>query len=169
MSNHRIATIACSFVLLGGITLLAAPTREEQDAIKYADTLKSSTNTKERVTALKELARLGRINVGLTKPAVPEIIKALEDKDPKVRAEAAHTIGAVDPVDKAVVVGKLVKMLKEEKDEAVREGVAMGLGAMGSSAKDGLGALRDAAKNAGKKDAKTYQAAIMSITGKTKN
>ena len=99
---------------------------------------------------------------------MPDIVKALDDKDPKVRAEAAHTLGAIDPEDKATVVSKLVKMLKDEKDLVVKEGAALGLGAMGSAAKDALGPLRDAQKAADKKDAKTYQAAIMSITGKTK-
>jgi hypothetical protein len=74
----------------------------------------------------------------------------------------------VDPENRSEVVSKLTKMLKEEKEEAVRQGVAMGVGAMGSDAKDAVGALREAQAKAGKKDARTYQMAIQSITGKKK-
>src|SRR5438128_187054 len=129
MSSRRIASLTCGLFLLGGITLLAAPTKEEADAAKFAAQLKSSSKPADKVMALKELGRLGAISTGLTKDAVPDIIKALDDKDAKVRTQAAHTIGLIDPPNKSEIVAKLTKMLKEEKDEPVREGVAQGLGA----------------------------------------
>lgn len=168
MSSRRIASLSLSLLLLGGITLLAAPTKEEVEVVKYAKVLKSGGSTKEKVTALKELGRLGHISTSLTRNIVPDIVSALDDKDAKVRAEAAHTVGLIDPAKKSEIVAKLVKMLKEEKDESVKQGAAMGLGAMGPDAKDAIMALREAQQNATKNDAKTFQAALMQITGKKK-
>jgi HEAT repeat protein len=168
MSSRRIATITLGFFLFGSITLLAAPTREEDDANRYTKMLKTSAKPADKINALKELARLGQISSSLTKTAQTDIIKALDDKDSKVRAEAAHTIGQIDPENKMEVVSKLIQMLKSEKDEPVREGAAMGLGAMGSDAKDAVSALREAKEKAGKKDGRIYQTALQSIIGKKK-
>lgn len=168
MTSKRIASLTLGLFLLGSITLLAAPTREEADAAKYAAQLKSTSKTGDKVTALKELGRLGQISTTLAKNSIPDIMKSLDDKDAKVRAQAAHTIGLVDPENKSEVISKLTKMLKEEKDEPVKEGAAMGLGAMGSDAKDAIGALREAQAKAGKKGSRAYQNAIMAITGKKK-
>ncbi len=168
MSSKRIASLTLGFFLLGGITLLAAPTRQEADAAKYSAMLKSTSKAGDKVSALTELGRLGQVSASLTKNAVPDIMKALDDKDAKVRAQAAHTIGLVDPENKSEVVSKLTKMLKEEKDEPVKEGAAMGLGAMGADAKDAVGALREAQAKAGKKGSRAFQNAIMAITGKKK-
>ena len=164
--NSRLMTFTMALFLCGGITWLSAATKEETDAAKYTALLKKSSNPKEKLTALKELGHLGQISSGLAKPAIPEIMTALDDKDAKVRAEAAHTIGMIDAENKAEIVIKLVKMLNDEKDETVRRGVAMGLGAMGSDAKDAVSALREARTKADKKDARTYQMALQQITGK---
>jgi len=166
MAMRRILSLTMGLFLMGGITLLAAPTKEEADAEKYTKMLKSSKDAKDRALAVKELGRLGRIATSLAKPAVPDIIKALDDSDAKVRAEAAHAIGMIDPEKKKEVVEKLIKILKDDKEETVKRSAAMGLGAMGADAKDSVSALRDAAAKAGKKDAQAYQNAIMTITGK---
>ncbi len=168
MFSRRIATLTFGLFLFGGISLLAAPTKEESEAIKYANTLKSGKSAKDKAAALHELGRLGAISTSLTKDAVPDMINALDDKDPKVRAEAAHAIGKVDPANKKEVIDKLVKMLKDEKEEtAVKHSVAEGLAAMGSDAKEAVPALKDAASKAGKKE-KNYAMAIKTITGKNK-
>src|SRR5262245_10115799 len=134
MSSRRLASLSLGLVLMGGITLLAAPTKEEEEVAKYAKTLKSSSKASEKISALKELGRLGQRSVSLTKPVVPDILKALEDKDAKVRAEAAHTIGKVDPENKKDVIDRLIKILKDDKEESVKQGAAMGLAAMGPDA-----------------------------------
>jgi len=167
MSSRRIGSIALGLFLMGGITLSAAPTKEEKDVEKYAKQLKSGKNAKEKVAALKELGRLGQIQVTLTTAVIPDIIKALDDKDDGVRAAAAHTIGLVAE-DKKEAVEKLTKMLKDEKEpEMVKHGVADGLAAMGPGAKEALPALREVAGKAKKGD-RTYQMAIQSINGTKK-
>lgn len=166
MSSRRIISLSLGLLLGCGITLLAAPTKEEQEVAKYAGTLKSGS-AKDKINALKELGKLGSISASLTKPVTSDIMKALDDKDAKVRAEAAHTIGKIDVENKKEVVDKLTKMLTDEKDDAVKHGAAMGLGAIGPDASSAVGALRDAQAKAAKGD-QTYQLALQSITGKKK-
>lgn len=170
MSSRRIASLTLGLFLVGGITLLAAPTKDEKEAEKYTKMLKSAKDAKEKVTALKELGKLGAIQVTLTRPATPDILKALDDKDAKVRAQAAHTIGLIDPEkeDKEIAIKKLIGMLKDEKEEPVKLGAAEGLAAMGPSASDAIPALREAMAKAGKKGGREYQMAIGAITGKKK-
>lgn len=168
MSTRRLATLTLGLFLLSGMTLLAAPTKEEKDVEKYSKLLKSAKDPKDKVTALKELGRLGQIQVSLTKPVVPDIIKALDDKDDKVRAEAALTIGKVDPEEKKDVVEKLTKILKDEKEtEVVKHGAAEGLSAMGPDAKEAVPVLRELAGKAKKGD-RIYQMAIQTINGTMK-
>ncbi|MCE9533137.1 MAG: HEAT repeat domain-containing protein [Planctomycetes bacterium] len=166
MSSRRLHTITLGIFLLGGITLVAAPTRDEVEAEKCIKMLKTSKDAKDKIFALKELGRLGAISTSLAKPAVEDIIKALDDKDPKVKAAAAHAIGKIDPTNKKQVVDKLIQILKEEKDESVKQGAALGLGAMGPDAKDAVPAIREAMAKAPKNDARQYQAALMAITGR---
>ena len=167
MFSRRIGTITLGLFLMGGISLLAAPTKEEKEVDKYSKMLKSGKE-KDKVTALKELGRLGAIQVNLTKPLVPEIVAALDDKDEKVRAQAALTIGVIDPEKRDEVVEKLIKMLKDEKEvETVKHAVADGLASMGSGAKEAVPALNDLASKAGKKD-RVYKMAVQTINGKRK-
>lgn len=169
MSTRRLCSLVLGLFLFGTMTLLtAAPTKEEKEVEKHTQTLKSGKNAKEKVEALKELGRLGAIQVSLTTPAVPEIMKALDDKEATVRAAAAYTIGKIDPEDKKAVVEKLTKMLKEDKSETAKEGAANGLGAIGPEARSAAPALREAMAKAGKKGGQAYQRALLSITGKKK-
>jgi HEAT repeat protein len=169
MSYRRRWPIALGALLFGSIALLtAAPTKEEREVEKYTKQLRTGKDAKEKAAALKELGRLGAIQTSLTKPVVPDILKALDDKDAGVRGEAAHTLGRIDPENKKPVVEKLIKMIKEDKDEAARRGAAAGLGAMGPDARDAAETLREAMAKAGKKDAAPYQAALLSITGRKK-
>jgi HEAT repeat protein len=161
-----------SFALVAGMALLGAvvhaETREEQIA-KYQKTLQTSKNTQARVDAIHEIAKLGQLSAKLARPAVPDLMKVLNDKEAKVRAAAAHAIGQVDPEDKKEVVDALIKLVKEDKEDAVREGAAQGLGALGPDAKEAVPALREAAKKTTAKGAaRVYQVAINDIIGKKK-
>jgi HEAT repeat protein len=166
MFKHRIPTLVLGFVLFGAITLLAAPTKEQEEVVKYAKQLKAAKDAKAKIAALKELGRLGAIQVSLTKPVVPEIVKLLDDKEATVRGEAAHTLGKIEPDNKDEIVEKLAKMLKEEKDEPVRMNIAQGLADMGKDAKAAIPALREVMDKADKKQKKVYKEAINAINGK---
>ena len=74
-----------------------APTKEQEEVAKNIKKLKTSKDAKGKVEALKELGRLGAIQVLLTRPIVPEIVRMLDDKDGSVRGEAAHTLGRSNP------------------------------------------------------------------------
>jgi HEAT repeat protein len=142
---------------------------KEAEARKYTDDLRKAKDAKAKVTALQELGKLGQIMKSLVEPAIPDVYKALEDKDASVRAAAAYCLGLCDqPPDKAVPA--LTKLLKEDKEDSVKIGAAKGLAAMGPSAKDALPDLRSVFKSADKKSAlaKNAQGAIKSIAGKNK-
>jgi len=172
MSSRFLCVPTLGLFLMGSLSLLAAPTKEEKDVDKYSKMLKTGKKPEDKVNALKELCRLGTIQVDLTKPVVPEIIKALDDKDEKVRAEAATTIGHIDPENKKEIVEKLRKMLKDDKEpETVKLGIAEGLSAMGGDAMGALPELRELNEkaNAKKKNSgRPYQMAIQAITGRKK-
>jgi HEAT repeat protein len=108
--------------------------------------MKSSKDTKVRVTALQELGKLGALQRSLVTEALPYIYKSLEDKDASVRAAAAQCLGTCDePADKAVpALLKLVKNADEE--EPVKIGAMRGLASMGSNAKEALPTLREISK-----------------------
>ncbi len=166
MSMHRILSLALGVILFGGITILAAPTKEQEEVAKNIKKLKTSKDAKGKVEALKELGRLGAIQVLLTRPIVPEIVRMLDDKDGSVRGEAAHTLGKIEPEDKEKIVEKMAKMVKEEKEEAVRMNVIQGLAAMGSDAKAAIPAIKEMMDKADKKQKKMYKTAINTINGK---
>jgi hypothetical protein len=166
MFSRFVWSVVLGLFLTSGLTLLAAPTKEERDAEKYSKMLKNAKDGKEKISALKELGRLGQIQVSLTKDAVPYIMKVLDDKDDKVRAEAAHTLGKIDVEQKKELVMKFTKMLKDEKEtDVVKHGIADGLAAMGSDAMEAVPALRELEAKAKKGD-RTYRTAIQAITKK---
>jgi HEAT repeat protein len=72
--------------------------------------------------------------------ALPALISALGDSDPKVRGRAAAAIGYVGPAA-AEAVPKLVALLGDE-DEGVRNNACIGLKGIGPAAKGALPALR---------------------------
>jgi HEAT repeat protein len=131
------------------VDLIAAD--REEDARKYTQDLRKGKTAKVKITALKELGDLAAVQKSLVGPALPDIYKALEDKDAGIRAAAAHCLGQCDePVEKAVPA--LLKMLKNAKeDEAVRIGAARGLASMGPGAKSALPTLNTIVKNSDKK------------------
>ena len=123
---------------------------KEAEAKRYLEDLRMGKTAKVKVTALQELGKLAAVQKSLASDALPDIYKALDDKDAGIRAAAALCLGQCDePVEKAVPL--LMKMLKDDKEnEAVRIG-ARGLASMGPSAKEALPTLNMIAKDSDKK------------------
>jgi HEAT repeat protein len=157
--------------------LFAAPlwaeTREEQ-AKKHAADLKNK-DASVRVTALKELGKLGQLQRKLAQPYVADVTTALKDSNARVRGEAARTLGLIDPPDTKAAITAIADRLKEEKSQEAREGQEMGLGELGGttddvelkqSARQALMAARKKADD--KREQKVIQAALLLITGPKK-
>ena len=141
---------------------------KEEDAKKYTDQLHKSKDAKSKITALQQLGTLAQIKKSLITPALPDVYKAVEDKDAAVRAAAAETLGKADePYEKVGDI--LVKLIKDDKDENVKIAAIHGLAVMRESAKDALPAIRDVVKaNAGDKKSKLGLAAkdaVKAISG----
>jgi HEAT repeat protein len=139
----------------------------EDDAKKYAQALRKGKDAKVKITALQELGKLAALQRGLVADALPDIYKALEDKDAGIRSAAALCLGQCDePPVKAVP--SLVKLLKGDKEESVKIGAARGLASMGPGAKEALPALRTIIKNEDKKSklGKAAKDAVKAIAGK---
>jgi HEAT repeat protein len=116
-----------------------------EEAKRYMEQLKTTTDAKKKAEAIEELGKLGQILKSLVEPAVPDIRKALDDKDPTVRRTAALAYGRLDQ-DPKVAVPLLTKLLKDDKDESVRLGAAQGLAAMRDNAKAALPDLQQIAR-----------------------
>ena len=151
-----VAVLVLSMVLLAASNELAAAGKSDE-AQKYADDLKTSKDPAVRATALLELGKLGQLMKSLVKPALPDMVAALQDKDPTVRAAAARAIGMIDP-DPKEALPALLKLTKKDQPEAVRMAAIRGLAAMGPTAKDAMKDLRDIMK-AEDKDSKVGRAA----------
>jgi len=173
MASVRFAKAMAAITLFNGMLficvredLIAADKRAE--AKRYLDDLRTGKTAKTRVTALQELGKLAALQKSLVNDALPDIYKALEDKDAAVRAAAAVCLGQCDePTDKAVPA--LMKILKDDKEsEKVRAGAAQGLASMGSNAKQALPTLRMLAKGKDKKSdlVKAAKQATKAIAGK---
>lgn len=165
----RVASVAALsaglFVLAASEELAAAS--KEQEAIKYMQDLKTSKDSKAKVTALVELAKIGQVSKPLVAPAMPEILKMLKDKDSAVRAAAAEALGKLDP-DPKEAIPALVSLMKADKTETVRMAAIKGLGSMGPNAKDANKELRDLMKVEDKKSKLSMAAnnALRSINAK---
>ena len=137
-----------------------------KDAEKYVKELRTTKDNKAKATALTEIGKIGQIQKSLISSAIPDMMKALEDKDPGVRAAAAKAIGMVDP-DPKETVPVLVKLMKEDKDESVKLAAVQGLAAMGEGAKDASKDLRTLIKSEEKsKLARAAKEALKSINPK---
>ena len=159
--------------ILVTVAALSAAPRDEQ-AKKYAADLKSK-DAKVRLTAVKELGRLGQLQRKLTEPYVSDIMSVLKDPDAKVRGEAARTLGLIDPPEPKAAIEKLAELLKDEKSQDAREGFEMGLGELGGTAdsadlkRSAREALMTARKKAdSKREQKVIQAALLLISGPKK-
>lgn len=120
----------------------AIASEREEEAKKYTEQLRKAKDAKAKVTALTELGNLAQIKKSFIADALPDVYKALEDKDGAVRAAAAEALGKADePYSKAGE--KLLKLLKDDKEEAVKIGALHGLTVMGPAAKEALPTIRD--------------------------
>lgn len=171
---RRFAQALAAVALFNGVLYLCVcdhlrAADKEAEAKKYTEVLKKGKDAKAKTEALQELGKLAQVQRSLVADALPDIYKALEDKDAGVRAAAAHALGQCDePSDKAVPL--LVKMLKADKSDDVKIGAAKGLAAMGPGAKTALGDLRTVIKESDKKSklAKAAQQAVKSIQASSK-
>jgi HEAT repeat protein len=150
----------------------ALASEKEEEAKKYTEQLRKGKDAKSKITALTELGNLAQIKKSFVTDALPDIYKAIEDKDPGVRAAAAVALGKADePYDKAGEI--LVKLIKDDKEESVKIGALRGLTAMGQSAKEALPAVRDVVKaTAGDKKSnlgKAAKDAALALSGGKKN
>lgn len=164
MCSVRFAKAMAAVALFNGVLFLcvredALAGEKEEEAKTYTEQLRKGKDAKSKIAALRELATLGQIKKSLIAQALPDIYKATGDKDAGVRAAAAEALGKADePYEKAGPV--LVKMLKEDKDDAVKIGALRGLTAMGQSAKGAVPAIREVVKaTAGDKKSKLGLAA----------
>jgi HEAT repeat protein len=170
MNNARIAKSFAAVALFNGVLYLAVQQdilagSDIADARRYTEDLKKSKDNKVRTTAIRELGKLAVVQKGLVSDALPDIYKALEDKDAGVRAAAATAIGQCDePADK--VVPTLVKMLKDDKEDSVKIGAAKGLAAMGPEAKAALPTLHELAADKKSEVGKVARTAEQAIKGK---
>jgi hypothetical protein len=173
MGAVRFAKAMAAVALFNGVLFLivredALAGEREDDAKKYTEQLRKGKDAKAKIAALHELGTLAQIKKSLIKDALPDVYKAVEDKDAGVRAAAAETLGKADePYDKVGDI--LVKLLKEDKEESVKIGALKGLTVMRENAKDALPAIREVVKaTAGDKKSnlgKTAQNAAKAIAG----
>jgi HEAT repeat protein len=83
-------------------------------------------------TAIDALARIGR-------PAVPEIVKMLDDPSSSVRVEGLRALARIGP-DAADAVPAVLKLM-EDKDEMVRKSAVRALGQIGAPAAPAVPAI----------------------------
>jgi HEAT repeat protein len=105
----------------------------------------------DRLHAAKDLGRLG----WLARESLPELIKALEDNDPKVREAAAHAVGQMGPDG----LPALSQMLNHP-DKYVRRNAAWAMGKLGPLARTALADLCAALKD---NDPRTASAAAQAL------
>jgi HEAT repeat protein len=158
MARIRVIRLAAVVGLAAGLfgAVVAdgvAAAGKKEEAQKYHEQLKTAKEAKKKVEALDELGKIGQVMKSLVTPAVPDIVKALEDKDAAVRAAAAENYGKCDP-DPKDAVPALTKLLKEDKSDDVKIGATKGLAAMGDAAKPAVKDLQEVAKAGRGKDGK---------------
>jgi len=167
MATARFAKALAAVALFNGALYMCVRQEviaadNEADAKKYTEDLKKGKDAKVKIAALQELGKLAVIQKNLVADALPDIYKALEDKDAGIRAAAALCLGRCDePTDKAVPL--LVKMLKEDKEDSVKIGAANGLASIGPAAKAALPALGELAGDKKSPVGKAAKAAVKAI------
>jgi HEAT repeat protein len=164
--------IAAIALLTGLVALTIAPDAygetKDAEAKKWTERLKSAKDSKSKAEAIEQVGKLAQINKKLGEAGLPTIKAALKDKDLEVRKQAALAFGRCDP-DDSDAVSLLVDLLKNDKDEGVKQNAAMGLAALGSKATDAIPALRAASKaTENKKLDRVYKDAMKSINGNPK-
>jgi hypothetical protein len=107
------------------------------------ETVRSGPRT-ARVAAIQTLGNLALAPAAahrdMAKPAIPELVEALHDKDDEIRMWAAITLGQIGP-DAVRAVEPLVSLLQVEKNPQVILGAVQALGEIGPGARPALPAL----------------------------
>ncbi len=148
LKTLSVAALTAGLICLAGADDLFAADKEKE-AQMYAQDLKSK-DAKKKIAALQELGKLGQLMKPLVAPAVPDMMKLLNDKDPAIRAAAADAVGMIDP-DPKEAVPALLNLTKKEQPENVRMAALRGLAKMGPTAKDANSELRNIMKAEDKK------------------
>jgi HEAT repeat protein len=165
-------SLAIAFCFIIAAPIASAATKEEEVA-RYVKDLQSKIPA-TRKNAAEEIGKIAQVKASAAKGALQPLLESLKDSSSGVREAAAIALGRLD--EPAETVPALQKLLKDDKDMAVRIAAARGLGQMGPGAKDALPALREAwsaARAAGKPQQQLAQAtreAMETIQpGRTKN
>ena len=170
----RFMKAMAAVVLFNGVLFLCVRAdvlagEKDEEAKKYTEQLRKGKDTKSKIVALQSLGELAQIKKSFIADALPDVYKAIEDKDAGVRAAAAETLGKADePYEKVGEI--LVKLIKEDKEDAVKIGALKGLTVMREGAKDALPAISEVVKANDKKTnlGKAAIAAKAAISGKKK-
>jgi HEAT repeat protein len=117
--------------------------------------LREALTSDQKTTRSAALRSLGMIASGdnaavrdLVKPAIPDLINALRDKDDDVRMWAAIALGHIGP-DAVSAVEPLVGLLKDEQNAQVISSAIRSLGEIGPGAKPALPILVAMVQNPG--------------------
>jgi HEAT repeat protein len=97
----------------------------------------SDQNARVRLASLDVLETMG----AEAAPAIPAMVRSLEDSDLFVRWAAARTLGGLAPRQAESVVPALARLLRPEEDLNVRQAVETALGKFGPDAAEAVPAL----------------------------
>ena len=143
------------FVVIGTLAVLVFRTSEPvAQALDSSNALVRGNTAAYLANAVWDLS----IPKSNAMPAVPSLLRNLQDTNHLVRWHSASTLGAItyNPV---VVVPALIRAL-EDSDGAVAEAAARALGAFGSDAKQAIPALWAASQH---KDSRVSSAAAAAL------
>jgi HEAT repeat protein len=136
--------LGCLFLALG---LADAQTPKKTDVPGFIKQL-SDKDARVRLSGIKGINEVGTVKAVYVKDAVEPLVAILKkDGDAKCRAEAATTLGAIDPEEHKSAVETLMIALKDDKQEGVQRACIVGLGSLGAKAKDALPILQTMAKD----------------------
>jgi HEAT repeat protein len=167
MKRFVALTVGCLLLSTG---FVPAQGSKKEEATKAIKSLKDK-DEKSRISACKTLAEIGKLKASYAKDAVePLTTMVRKDDNAKVRAEAASTLGVIDPEEYKKVVEALSEAVKEDKDDAVHQAAITALGSLGGKAKDALPVLMEEKEKFDKKiaDAKDDKDKIKKIRAQMK-
>ncbi|GAX41682.1 hypothetical protein NIES4075_26790 [Tolypothrix sp. NIES-4075] len=119
-----------------------------------------SDNFCESQKAFEGLYKLGS-------KAVPDLVKALQNKNPKFRSSAAFALGIIgEKTETASAVPALIQALKNDKEADVRKDAAEALGRIGEKAASAVPALIQALKNDKEANVRLFAASGLRGIGK---
>jgi HEAT repeat protein len=138
MKRFVALTVGC---LLLGTGIVQAQGSKKEEAAKAVKSLKDK-DEKSRISACQKLADIGKLKAAYAKDAVEPLTSLVrKDDSAKVRAEAANTLGVIDPEEYKPVIEALAEAVKEDKDNGVHQAAITALGSLGGKSKDALPVL----------------------------